>query len=74
MTYLLLSDHYWSLSLIINLMRVLKQDIHFFIIIRHKNGKEKNLIREIKWNVFYLNRSCFVHIRIQASENREKNI
>ena len=43
MTYLLLSDHYWSISLIINLMRLLKQDIHFFIIIRHKNKKEKNV-------------------------------
>ena len=41
MTSLLLSDHYWSLSLIMDLMRVLKQDIHFFIIIRHKNEKEK---------------------------------
>ena len=43
MTSLLLSDHYWSLSLIMDFMRVLKQDIHFFIIIRHKNKKEKNV-------------------------------
>ena len=43
MTSLLLSGNYWSLPLIMDLMRVLKQDIRFFIIIRHKNEKEKNV-------------------------------
>ena len=45
MTSFSLSDHCWSpLSLIMaGSYKSLKQDIHFFIIIRHKKEKEKNV-------------------------------